>query len=93
MAKREEVMSYVNVDIDVDDIIGGIETNDLIDELESRGYEIKGYDEVEEMDKRPFIVTGNEFNSYQLHRHLCDIVGCGYYEPIGGVLEKLKDLM
>lgn len=86
-------MSYVNVDIDVDDIIGGIETNDLIDELESRGYEIKGYDEVEEMDKRPFIVTGNEFNSYQLHRHLCDIVGCGYYEPIGGVLEKLKDLM
>ena len=45
------------------------------------------------MDKRPFIVTGNEFNSYQLHRHLCDIVGCGYYEPIGGVLEKLKDLM
>ena len=86
-------MSYVNVDIDVDDIIGGIETSDLIEELESRGYTILGADEVEEEDKRPFIVTGNHFNSYQLHRHLCEIVGCGYYEPIGSVLEKLKDLM
>lgn len=86
-------MSYITVDIDVDDIIGGIESNDMIEELESRGYEIKSYDEVEEGDKRPFIVTGNEFNSYQLHRHLCEIVGCGYYEPIGSVLEKLKDLM
>lgn len=86
-------MSYVNVDIDVDDIIGDIKSEDMIEELESRGYEIKGYDEVEEEDKRPFIVTGNYFNSYQLHCHLCDIVGCGYYEPKGSVLEKLKELM
>lgn len=86
-------MSYINVDIDVDDIIGDIKSEDMIEELESRGYEIKSYDEVDEEEKRPFIVTGNCFNSYQLHRHLCDIVGCGYYESKGSVLEKLKELM
>lgn len=86
-------MSYVSIDIYVDDIIGDINSEDMIEELESRGYEIKSYDEVDEEEKRPFTVTGKCFNSYQLHRHLCDIVGCGYYESKGSVLEKLKELM
>ena len=88
-------MSYVNVDIDVDDIICDIKSEDMIEELESRGYKVISEldEDIEDSPNEPFIVTGNEFNSYQLHRHLCDIVGCGYYEPKGSVLEKLKDLM
>jgi hypothetical protein len=86
-------MGYICVDIDVDDIIDEIESSDMIEELESRGYEIKSYDEVDEEEKRPFTVTGKCFNSYQLHRHLCDIVGCGYHEPKQSVLDKLKEMM
>ena len=82
-------MRYISIDVDVEDIIGEIDNEDLIGELTSRGYEIKSDDE----EKRPFIITGNFFNSDQLYRHLCDIVGCGYHEPKRSVLDKLKDMM
>lgn len=36
---------YVNVDIDVDDIIGDIDTEDLKNELESRGETFSNYEE------------------------------------------------
>lgn len=86
-------MGYISIDVDVEDIIGEIDNEDLIEELTSRGYEIKSDDEVDDEEKRPFIITGNFFNSDQLYRHLCDIVGCGYHEPKESVLDKLKDMM
>lgn len=86
-------MSYIAVDIDVDDIIGDIETDDLIDELESRGYEVIKEGKDVSNENKAFVVNRMFFSKDELHRHLCDIVGCGYYEPKGSVLEKLKDLM
>lgn len=40
-------MGYISIDVDVEDIIGEINNEDLIEELTSRGYEIKSDDEVE----------------------------------------------
>lgn len=88
-------MGCINIDIDVDDFIGDIKSSDMIDELESRGYKvIQGLDEeIEETPSEPFTFTDTFFNSYQLYRHLCDIVGCGYYEPKDSLLDKLKDMI
>lgn len=88
-------MSYVNVDVDVDDIIGDIETSDLIEELESRGYSVFSELDIIEGDTKsePFTIKNDIYNSTQLYRHLCDIVGCGYHEPRGSVLERLKHMI
>ena len=47
-------MGYISIDVDVEDIIGEIDNEDLIEELTSRGYEIKSDDEVDDEEKRPF---------------------------------------
>lgn len=88
-------MGYICVDINVDDIIDEIESSDMIDELESRGYKVISEldEEIEETPSEPFTFTDTFFNSDQLYRHLCDIVGCGYHEPKQSVLDKLKDMM
>lgn len=82
-------MSCISVAIDVDDIIDDINSKDMIKALESRGYTIKNNKAAEE----PFAVTGSVFNPDQLYRHLCDIVGCGYFEPKENLFRKLKELM
>lgn len=85
-------MEEVNKNVDVYDVIGDIETSDLIEELESRGYSIFSELDIIEGDiqSEPFTINNDIYNSTQLYRHLCDIVGCGYHEPRGGVLERLK---
>ena len=86
---------YVNVDIDVDDIIGDIDTEDLIDELESRGYEIVKEKEEEDVSNgnKAFLINRMFFNKHELYRHLCDICDCGYHEPKESLLNKIKDLL
>ena len=84
---------YVNVDIDVDDIIGDIDAEDLIDELESRGYEIVKEKEDVSIENKAFLINRMFFNKQELYRHLCDICDCGYHEPKNSLLNKIKDLL
>ena len=88
---------YVNVDIDVDDIIGDINTEDLIDELESRGYEIVKEKEKEKEDvsngNKAFLINRMFFNKHELYRHLCDICDCGYHEPKDLLLKKINEMI
>lgn len=88
-------MGYVNIDVNVDDFISDIESSDMIDELESRGYKVISEldEEIEETPSEPFTFSDTFFNSDQLYRHLCDIVGCGYHEPKDGVLNRLRDML
>jgi hypothetical protein len=89
-------MGYINIDVDVDDFISDIESSDMIDELESRGYKVISEldEEIEATPSKPFTVNDDVYyNAYDLYRHLCDIVGCGYHEPKDGVLNRLRDML
>lgn len=88
-------MITVNTDVDiyVSDIIDEIPTEDLIDELETRGYAVIKEDEEYSNENKAFLITRAFFNKDELYRHLCDICDCGYHESKDSLLNKIKDLL
>ena len=92
-------MAYVTVDVDIDEF----NDNDLIDELEKRGYTvIEDSDEVDEDEitvasskiRMPSIyIISRDFTRQQLREHLEHITGCGGYQTNEEVLNKLKELL
>lgn len=58
---------------------------------------------ISELNERDVKVELESENYHMLHklyaspddikRHLCDIIGCGYHEPIDSLLNKIKDLL
>lgn len=83
------VSVYVDIDIDdvKDEVLEAISDDELIEELEKRGLE----DNVN--DNEYHILNKLYYTKDDLYEMLCDIVGCGYYEPKDSLLNKLKDLM
>lgn len=77
------------VEIDLEEVLSKITTDELIAELDSREEE---FDNPDNREKYHFIEK-DYFNSYDLKRHLCDIVSCGYHEPTDSLLNKIKDLL
>ena len=88
-------MITVNTDVDiyVSDIIDEIPTDDLIDELETRGYIILNEEDKVSNENKAFLRIRDFFNSDELYRHLCDICDCGYHEPKDSLLDKIKNLL
>jgi hypothetical protein len=88
-------MITVNTDVDiyVSDIIDEIPTEDLIDELETRGFIILDEEDKVSNDNKAFVKIRSFFNKDELYRHLCDICDCGYHEPKDLLLSKIKDLL
>ena len=80
----------IDVDIDVMDVIAELGDDEIYDIAEMRG--VVG-DNEEDNTTNFFMLRKLYFNSDDLKRHLCDIVGCGYHEPTDSLLNKLKDMI
>lgn len=87
--KSITVDTSVNIDlIDIkDDVLELLESKDLIEELNKRGINYK------DQSDRYHMIPKDYVSPDKLYRYLCDIVGCGYYEPKDSLLDKLKDMM
>lgn len=91
-------MAYITIDVDIDEFYD----DDLIEELESRGYTVKKNDEEEDEDevsetsrkRMPSSYTIKRFfDRHQLRTHLENITGCGSYVSNEELLEQLKYLL
>lgn len=90
-------MAMVEVNVD----LGDFEDDELIEELEDRGYTIdkdeeEDDDEVPETSRKrmPSSYTIKRcFDRHQLRTHLENITGCGGYVSNEELLEQLKDLL
>ena len=90
-------MAIVEVNVD----LGDFEDDELIEELEDRGYTIEkdeedDDDEVSETSRKrmPSSYTIKRcFDRYQLRNHLENITGCGGYVSNEELLEQLKYLL
>lgn len=91
-------MPYINIDVDLDEF----DDDDLIEELEDRGYTVSDKDEEEDEDEvsetsRKRIPSSytikRSFDRHQLRTHLENITGCGGYVSNEELLEQLKYLL
>ena len=90
-------MAMVEVNVD----LGDFEDDELIEELEDRGYTIdkdeeEDEDEVPETSRKrmPSSYTIKRcFDRHQLRTHLENITGCGGYVSNEELLNQLKDLL
>ena len=91
-------MAFVSVEVDIEEF----DDDDLIEELESRGYIIGVKDEEEDEDdaqetsrkRMPSSYTIKRcFDRHQLRTHLENITGCGGYVSNEELLEQLKYLL
>lgn len=79
----------VEVEVDLDDVLSKITTDDLIEELNAREEEFDNPDNRSEYH----ILSKLYHTKDDLYRHLCDICDCGYHEPKDSLLNKLKDMI
>lgn len=91
-------MPYINIDVDLDEF----DDDDLIEELEDRGYTVSDKDEEEDEDevpetsrtRMPSSYTINRlFDRHQLRDHLLNLTGQGSYVSDDELLEQLKYLL
>lgn len=79
----------VEAEVDLEDILSKITTDDLIEELNAREEEFDNPD-----NRNEYHILHKLYHTKgDLYRMLCDIVGCGYHEPKDSLLNKLKDMM
>ncbi len=91
-------MASVSVEVDIDEF----DDDDLIEELEHRGYTVGDKDEEDDDDdipetsrtRMPSSYTIKRcFDRHQLRTHLENITGCGGYVSNEELLEQLKYLL
>lgn len=79
----------VKAEVDLEDILSKITTDDLIEELDARDVEFDNPN-----NRNEYHILNKLYHTKDdLYEMLCDIVGCGYHEPKDSLLNKLKDLM
>ena len=79
----------VEAEVDLEDILSKITTDDLIEELDARDEEFDTPD-----NRNEYHILNKLYHTKDdLYRHLCDICDCGYHEPKDSLLNKLKDMM
>ena len=90
--KSITVEAEVKIDLrDIkDEVLEMLNSDELIEELNARKVE---FDNHPDNSNKYHILDKLYHTKDDLYRHLCDIVGCGYYEPKDSLLNKLKDLM
>lgn len=79
----------VKAEVDLEDILSKITTDDLIEELDARDVEFDNPNNRDEYH----LLNKLYYTKDDLYRHLCDICDCGYHEPKDSLLNKLKDMM
>lgn len=91
-------MAYVTVDVDIEEF----DDDDLIEELESRGYTVAETDDEKDEDdvpetsrtRMPLSYTiCRDFDRHKLRDHLLDLTGQGCYVSDDELLEGLKYLL
>lgn len=91
-------MAYVTVDVDIDEF----DDNDLIEELESRGYTVEEKDDEEDEGDVPetsrtrmpsSYTIRRDFDRHKLRDHLLNLTGQGSYVSDDELLEQLKYLL
>ena len=79
----------VKAEVDLEDILSKITTDDLIEELDARDVEFDNPN-----NRNEYHILNKLYHTKDdLYRHICDICDCGYHEPKDSLLNKLKDLM
>jgi len=79
----------VEAEVDLEDILSKITTEDLIEELDARDEEFDTPD-----NRNEYHILNKLYHTKDdLYRMLCDIVGCGYHETKDSLLNKLRDMM
>lgn len=87
-------MAYVTVDVDIEEF----DDDDLIEELESRGYTVieEDEDDVPETSRTQmpsFYTICRDFDRHKLRDHLLNLTGQGCYVSDDELLEGLKYLL
>ena len=91
-------MAYLTIDVEIDEF----DDDDLIEELENRGYTVSDKNEEEDDDEVPETSRKRLPSSYtikrcfdnkELREHLLNIAGLGSYVSNEELLEQLKDLL
>lgn len=91
-------MAYVTVDVDIDEF----DDDDLIEELESRGYTVEEKDDEEDEGDVPEIsrtrmpssyTIRRDFDRHKLRDHLLNLTGQGSYVSDDELLERIKELL
>ena len=87
--RRITVETEVSIDFkDIkDEVLEMLSNDELIKEL------VKRDGNYEDQSEKYHMIPKDYVSPDKLYRYLCDIVGCGYYEPKDSLLNKLKDLM
>jgi hypothetical protein len=79
----------VEAEVDLEDILSKITTDDLIEELNAREEEFDNPD-----NRNEYHILNKLYHTKDdLYRHLCAICDCDYHEPKDSLLNKLKDMM
>lgn len=81
------VTIYTDVEVNIDDVLSEIDSNILIEELESRNVDLA----MTEKSNDYYILKKIYYSKDDLLRHLCDICETSYHEPIDSLLQNLKD--
>ena len=81
------VTIFSDIDVNVDDVLSELDSDVLIEELESRNIDLTNTD----MSNDYYILKKVFYSKDDLYRHLCDICETSYHEPVDKLLENLKE--
>lgn len=81
------VTIFSDIDIDVDDVLAELDSDDLIKELELRNIDLTD----SAMSNDYHILKKVFYSKDDLYRHLADICETSYHESIDSLLQNLKN--
>lgn len=81
------VAIFSDIEVNVDDVLSELDSNVLIEELESRNIDLTNTG----MNNDYYILKKIFYSKDDLYRHIADICDTSYHEPIDSLLQNLKD--
>lgn len=81
------VTIFSDIEVNVDDVLSELDSDDLIKELESRNIDLTD----SAMSNDYYILKKVFYSKDELYRHIADICETSYHEPIDSLLQNLKN--
>ena len=81
------VTIFSDIDIDVEDVLSELDSNVLVEELESRNIDLTNTG----MSNDYYMLKKVFYSKDDLYRHLADICETSYHESIDSLLQNLKN--
>ena len=78
---------FSDIDVNVDDVLSELDSDVLIEELESRNIDLTNTG----MSNDYHILKKVFYSKDDLYRHIADICETSYHEPIDSLLQNLKN--